>query len=113
MRQKESDGALTDNDEESSSDSAEPMMEFNPAVRRNLGFKLGDKFTKKPLQYGKWLVFLGRIHVHMFNLEDFSTRILVSIGEDQAEKVGALLRKNPELIADAVEKPVSPEDIVT
>lgn len=61
-------------------------------MRRDIAFRLGDKFTKKPLQFGKYLVLLGRIHVHLYNLEDHSTKILVSIGEDQAEKVGQLLR---------------------
>lgn len=34
-------------------------------------FKFGDKFTKKPIQIGKYLVLLGRIHVQLFDLETF------------------------------------------
>lgn len=33
-----------------------------PEVKK-IKFKFGDKFTKKPIQHGKYLVLLGRIHI--------------------------------------------------
>lgn len=44
--------------------------------------KFGDKFTKKPIQRGKHLILLGRMHLHLFNLETFSSKILLKVGED-------------------------------
>ena len=44
---------------------------------------------------GKYLVFLGRIHIQLFDTETLETKILLSVGEDQAEKFGQLLKENP------------------
>lgn len=67
-------------------------------------FKFGDKFTKKPLQVGKHLILLGRIHIQVFDLETFQTKIVLSGGEDQAEKLGQLLRSNPEMLQKAIKQ---------
>ena len=45
-------------------------------------FQFGDKFTKRPLQYGKYLVLLGRLHIHVMDLETLETKVLISVGED-------------------------------
>lgn len=65
---------------------------------RQIKFKYGDKFTKKPIQMGKYLVFLGRIHIQLFDTETLETKILLSVGEDQAEKFGQLLKENPQML---------------
>ena len=65
-------------------------------------FQFGDKFTKRPLQYGKHLVLLGRLHIHVMDLETLETRVLISVGEDQAEKVGEMLRANDQLLEQAL-----------
>lgn len=57
-------------------------------VEKPVKFKFGDKFTKKPLHVGKHLILLGRIHIQVFDLETFQTKIVLSGGEDQAEKLG-------------------------
>jgi hypothetical protein len=44
-----------------------------------------DKFTKKPLRYKNWLILFGREHIHMFNLENFETRIIRNKGESFVE----------------------------
>lgn len=90
---------VDDSDEE---DVLAAVMHGQPAVQRKNALRFGDKFTKKPIQIGKYLVMLGRIHVHLMDLETRETKVLISIGEDQAEKVGYLLRQNPDMIADAM-----------
>ena len=67
-------------------------------VEKVIKFKFGDKFTKKPLQVGKYLILLGRIHIQVFDLESFQTKIVLSGGEDQAEKLGQLLKSNPDML---------------
>ena len=73
-------------------------------VEKAIKFKFGDKFTKKPLQVGKYLILLGRIHIQVFDLESFQTKIILSGGEDQAEKLGQLLKSNPEMLQKALEQ---------
>lgn len=65
-------------------------------------FQFGDKFTKRPLQHGKHLVLLGRLHIHVMDLETLETRVLISVGEDAAEKVGEMLRGNAQLLEQAL-----------
>lgn len=73
-------------------------------VEKPIKFKFGDKFTKKPLHVGKYLILLGRIHIQLFDLESFQTKIVLSGGEDQAEKLGQLLKSNPEMLQKALEQ---------
>jgi len=54
--------------------------------RKQVNLPYGDKFTKKPLQAGKYLILLGRMHIQAFSVQDFRTKILFSHGEDQAER---------------------------
>ena len=44
--------------------------------------RAGDKFTKKPVKVGDNLVLLGRLHIHIFNLNTFKTAIIYDGGED-------------------------------
>ena len=78
----------------SSSDGSDPVEEEQEEPRQ-IKFKFGDKYTKKPIQYGKYLIFLGRIHIQLFDTESLETKILLSVGEDQAEKVGQWMKENP------------------
>lgn len=73
-------------------------------------FQFGDKFTKRPLQYGKYLVLLGRLHIHVMDLETLETRVLISVGEDQAEKVGDMLHGNPQLLEQALKASQAAEE---
>lgn len=103
-RESSSPSSNRESSNDSMEDQTEPINEFNdPAaggqmsdedqvVSKVIKFKFGDKFTKKPLQYENYLILLGRIHVQIFDLETFQTKILLSAGEDQAEKLGALLK---------------------
>ena len=38
---------------------------------------------------------LGRVHIQMLNLENFETKIIKSIGEDHAERIGEYMKQNP------------------
>ena len=75
-----------------------PMQPSEFSLKRDVAFRFGDKFTKKPIQFGKYLVLLGRIHIHLFDLTTFKTKILISVGEDQAEKIGLILKQNPNYV---------------
>lgn len=87
-----------DSDSDSLEEDQRSENDYPPLVLpevQKIKFKFGDKFTKKPIQHGKYLVMLGRIHIQLFDLETFETKILLSVGEDQAEKLGQLLKENP------------------
>jgi hypothetical protein len=78
--------------------SASPTIVVEDKFETSIKLKFGDKFTKKPLQVGKYLILLGRIHIHLFDLETFKTKIITSSGEDRAEKLGHQLKSNPEML---------------
>ena len=80
------------------------MQPVEVSIKRNIAFKFGDKFTKRPIQFGKYLVLLGRLHIHLFDVTTFQTKILISVGEDQAEKIGVILKQNPEYIKEIADK---------
>lgn len=87
---------------ESNQSSGEEIVESSQTSKQNqhqdrVQFKIADKFTKKPLKCDKYLVFLGRSHIQMFDSDTFKTKILINVGEDQAERVGYLLKTNPDV----------------
>ena len=90
----------TRKDSASSSNSGSSQIEDTSSdeSQKAVKFRCGDKFTKKPIQYGKYLVLLGRIHIHLFDTETLETKILLHVGEDQAEKFGQHLKENPNMI---------------
>ena len=90
---------------ESGTSSGEEMYQINQINsnkegKLNISVKYGDKFTKKPIEYGKYLILLGRTHIHLFDLETFSSKVLLKMGEDRAENLGNLLKINPESFID-------------
>lgn len=60
--------------------------------RRRIYLQNGDKYTKKPLQYCKYLILLGRMHIQVFNVANFTTSIVQNNGEDYAEKFGQKMK---------------------
>ncbi len=58
---------------------------------------------------------LGRLHIHVMDLETLETKVLISVGEDQAEKVGEMLQANEELREQALKasEAAAQEDGVT
>ena len=44
--------------------------------RKQIYLPYGDKFTKKPLQYGKFLILLGRCHILVFNMQTLQSKML-------------------------------------
>ena len=53
----------------------------------------GDKVTKRPLQHGRYLIFLGRTHIHIFDVCSFTSHYLPNQGEDNAEKWAIKIRE--------------------
>ena len=53
----------------------------------------GDKITKRPLQHGKYLIILGRTHIHLFDVQNFTSHYLHNCGEDDAEKWAVKVRE--------------------
>lgn len=100
LRRGESDREKEPNTSQRRYDSTRRRAEFGKG--QPFKFQFGDKFTKRPLQYGKHLVLLGRLHIHVMDLETLETRVLISVGEDQAEKVGEMLRGNEQLLEQAL-----------
>ena len=62
--------------------------------QKMIKLKFGDKFTKKPIQVKDEIVLLGRSHIHVINSKDWSTKVLISVGEDFAEKAAFTLKQN-------------------
>ena len=56
--------------------------------------KYGDKFTKKPLLWESSLVLFGRLHIQTFDLGTFQSGVLISRGEDDAERIGEYIQQN-------------------
>lgn len=53
------------------------------------------------MQYGKYLIILGRTHIHLFDVQTFTSHYLHNGGEDDAEK-WALVFKAREIQAQNV-----------
>lgn len=70
------------------------MRQIDEEQRKPIYLPYGDKFTKKPLQRGKYLILLGRMHIQAFNMQNFTTKILLYHGEDQAERQGQALKRD-------------------
>lgn len=78
--------------------------QYNAVQKKSRQFALhgGDKFTKRPLQYGKYLILLGRLHIQLLDLETLETMVLDHTGEDAAEKLGDVLQDDEDLLAQAL-----------
>ena len=74
-------------------DDAEEINTFvADSKQKMIKLKFGDKFTKKPIQVKDDIILLGRSHIHVINSKDWSTKVLISVGEDFAEKAAFTLK---------------------
>lgn len=70
----------------------DPQIEYNKQLK-SIYFHYGDKFTKRPIQHGRHLILLGRMHLFTFDVVSFESKMLQFYGEDYAEKQGQYLKK--------------------
>ena len=70
-----------------------PIEQDDSHQRKLIFLQQGDKITKKPVQYGHYLVIRGRSHIHLFDVQTFTSHYLPNSGEDNAEKLSIKVKE--------------------